>query len=209
MALLMDMITAGLESSQNVAEFSIAESLNHPHIIQRAQQELDAVVGRKRLVREEDLVKLPYVQGIVKETLRMHPPGPLGIPHANPKPVSIAGYTVPANCKVLVNMWAIGRDPACWDRAEEFLPERFINSDYDVAGNHFHFIPFSAGRRICVGYPLAMRSIPLVVATLLHSFEWKRQDGNSLETAKGLLSIKLASKINLSGHPRLDESAYY
>ena len=143
----------------------------------KARRELQEVLGKDGIVQESDISKLPYLQSVVKETLRLHPPGPLLLPHKAQADVEICGFTVPKNSQVLVNAWAIGRDPNTWTNPNAFVPERFQGSEIDVKGRDFEVITFGSGRRMCPGMPLAHRMVHLMLASLLHSFDWKLEDG--------------------------------
>lgn len=146
----------------------------------KVQAEVREVVGKDRAVEESDIARLPYLQAVVKETFRMHPTAPFLVPHKAEEEVEIDGFTVPKGAQILVNAWAIGRDPATWADPNTFMPERFLDktkSTIDYKGRDFELIPFGAGRRICPGLPLAHRMVHLVLASLLHSFDWKLQDG--------------------------------
>ncbi|XP_002961663.2 flavonoid 3'-monooxygenase [Selaginella moellendorffii] len=209
LALLSDMILAGLETSLVTIEWTMAELINHPQVMSKAQQEMDNVVGRARAVQESDLPNLPYIEAIVKESLRLHPALPLGFPHLNPKPVKLGGYTIPGGCKVLVNIWAIGRDPARWSDPEAFQPERFLDSNPIPAnGQNLDFLPFSSGRRVCVGYPLAMRSISFFVASLLQAFEWSPANpgGIDMEERTRSMTMKLTADLLVNASIRLDQN---
>ncbi|CAN0891676.1 Cytochrome P450 76C4 [Linum grandiflorum] len=112
----------------------------------------------------------------VKETLRLHPPAPLLLPRRAAKDCQVMNYTIPKGSQVFVNVWAIARDPHYWEDPSQFNPERFlkgsINDEVDYKGNHFEYLPFGSGRRICSGMSMAMRKVQLVVATLVHEFDW-------------------------------------
>ena len=159
----------------------MAELLRHPETIEKAQREIREVIGKGGIVQESDISKLPYLQSIVKETFRLHPAGPLLLPHKAETDVELCGFTVPKNSQVLVNAWAIGRDPSTWPNPDEFMPERFLGREIDVKGRDFELIPFGAGRRICPGMSLAHRMVHLMLASLLHSHGWKLEDGVRLE----------------------------
>ncbi|RVW41123.1 Cytochrome P450 76C4 [Vitis vinifera] len=118
-----------------------------------------------------------YFSGIVKETFRLHPPAPLLVLVKAETDVEICGFTVPKNSQVLINAWAIGRDPSIWLNPNAFVLERFLGCDIDVKGRDFELIPFGAGRRICLGLPLAHRMVHLILVSLLHSYTWKLDDG--------------------------------
>uniref|UniRef100_A0A0E0ESN4 Uncharacterized protein n=1 Tax=Oryza meridionalis TaxID=40149 RepID=A0A0E0ESN4_9ORYZ len=178
-ALTQDLIAGGTDTSAITVEWAISELLRKPEILAKATEELDRVVGRGRLVTETDMPSLPYVEAIVKETMRVHPAAPLLAPHVAREDASVGGYDIPAGTRVLVNVWTIARDPALWDSPEEFMPERFIGSKIDVKGQDFQLLPFGSGRRMCPGYSLGLKVIQLSLASLLHGFEWRLPDGVS------------------------------
>ncbi|KAL0392086.1 UNVERIFIED_CONTAM: cytochrome [Sesamum radiatum] len=89
----------------------------------------------------------------------------------------INGYIVPGNGQILVNAWAIGRDANIWSNPDSFEPERFLDSKIDLRGQNFELIPFGSGRRICPGLPLAYRVVHVMVASLIHNFDWKHEGG--------------------------------
>ena len=155
----------------------MAELLNNPNLMAKARSELGKVVGKEKMVEESDISKLPYLQAVVKETFRLHPPVPFLVPRKTEMKSEILGYAVPKNAHVLVNVWAIGRDSTIWSNPNSFVPERFLECEIDVKGRDFQLIPFGAGRRICPGLLLGHRMVHLMLASLLHSFDWKLEDG--------------------------------
>ena len=172
-----DLFIAGTDTISSTLEWAMAELLCNPEKMAKAQKEIRGVLGNEGIVQESDISKLHYLQAIVKETFRLHPPGPLLLPHKAETDVEICGFTVPKNSQVLVNVWAIGRDPSTWLNPNAFVPERFLGFDIDVKRRDFELIPFGAGRRICLGLPLAHRMVHLILASLLHSYTWKLDDG--------------------------------
>ena len=108
-------------------EWALAELINHPNIMEKAREEIDSVVGKSRLVQEPDIANLPYLQAILKETLRLHPTGPM-IPRESTESCTINGYEIPARTRLFVNVWAINRDPNYWENPLEFRPERFLGT---------------------------------------------------------------------------------
>lgn len=167
------MFVAGSDTSSSTVEWAMAELLRNPSSMGKAHEELAHVIGSRRSVEESDIHKLPYLQAVVKETFRLHPPLPLLLPRQAQTTVGIAGYTVPQGARVLVNVWAMGRDERIWPEPDKSMPERFLGREVDYKGGDFELLPFGAGRRVCPGMPLATRMVHLVLATLLNRFEWR------------------------------------
>jgi cytochrome P450 len=152
----------------------MAELLRNPSSMAKAREELAQVIGPKPEIEESDISKLAYLQAIVKETFRLHPPAPLLLPHQAETTTEIGGgYEVTKGARVLVNVWAIGRDSRVCPEPEKFLPERFLGKEIDFRGRDFELLPFGSGRRMCPGMPLAVRMVHLMLACLLHRFEWR------------------------------------
>ncbi|CAO2188526.1 unnamed protein product [Urochloa humidicola] len=181
--ILFDVFVAGSDTIAITVEWAMAELLRHPSAMAKARAELDgALSGNKQeAVEEADVARLPYLQAVVKEAMRLHPVAPLLLPHlAVEDGVEIGGYAVPKGSTVIFNAWAIMRDPAVWERPEEFVPERFLDN-VELRAKDFEFIPFGAGRRLCPGLPMAERVVPHIVASLLHGFDWRLPEGVSAE----------------------------
>ncbi|KAK7336614.1 hypothetical protein VNO77_17160 [Canavalia gladiata] len=182
-AFVLDIFMAGTDTSALTTEWALAELINNPHVMKKAREEIDSVIGNSRIVEESDLVNLPYLQAILKETLRLHPTGPL-IVRESSESSTIWGYEIPAKTQLFVNVWAIGRDPNHWENPLEFRPERFISEEgsgkgqLDVRGQHFHFIPFGSGRRGCPGTSLALQVVQANLAAMIQCFEWKLNGPN-------------------------------
>ncbi|XP_050215544.1 cytochrome P450 726A27-like [Mercurialis annua] len=180
-AVILDVFIAGSETSSTTVEWAMSEMLKNPEVMKKAQDEVRSVVGEKGNVDETDLDKLSYLKLVIKETFRVHPPTPLRYRECREK-CEINGYEIPAKTRVIVNAWAIGRDPNHWTEAEKFTPERFLDSAIDFKGNHFEFIPFGAGRRMCPGIMFGIANIELPLAQFLYHFDWKLGDGSNSET---------------------------
>lgn len=164
---------AGSETTSSTMEWALTELLLNPDAMAKVRDELDRVIGPNRKVEESDIDSLLYLQAVLKETFRLHPPIPFLVPRRAMKDTSFMGYDVPENTQVFVNAWAIGRDPEVWDDPLAFRPERFIGSKVEYKGQHYELIPFGAGRRMCAGVPLAHRVIHLTLSSLLHEFDWE------------------------------------
>lgn len=180
-SIILDVLAAATASTFALLEWAMAELINHPHEMRKLQAEVRAAVapGAGAVVTEAHLLRLPYLKAVINETLRLHPPSPLLLPRETLEDTRLLGYDVPAGTRVLINAWAIGRDPATWGpRAEEFAPERFLGYDLG-AGQDFSFLPFGAGRRGCPGVEFAMLSNELALASLVHGFDWELPGGRT------------------------------
>ncbi|XP_038973453.1 geraniol 8-hydroxylase-like [Phoenix dactylifera] len=176
-ALFVDLFAAGSDTSSSTVEWAMTELLRSPRCMAKARDEVARVIGREKEVEESDIGQLPYLQAVVKETFRLHPPVPFLLPRKSESTVELHGYTVPAGTRVLVNVWAFGRDGEVWPEPNEFKPERFLEREVDFRGRDMELIPFGAGRRICPGLPLAFRIVHSMLASLLQKFDWKLPDG--------------------------------
>ncbi|KAK3140486.1 hypothetical protein QOZ80_5AG0401680 [Eleusine coracana subsp. coracana] len=176
-----DIFLAAGNTTRITVEWAMAMLLKHPDKMDKVRAELAANIGSKDFVEDSDLGKLPYLHAVVKETLRLHPAAPL-LPRAvvSDGGISLAGFTVPNGTNVLVNLWAMGRDPAAWTQPDEFVPERFLSGgdgNNSPAAVDFAYRPFGAGQRMCPGMDLAARLVPLLLASFLHRTAWRLPDG--------------------------------
>ncbi|XP_020201621.1 indole-2-monooxygenase [Aegilops tauschii subsp. strangulata] len=178
-SILMDMFVAGTDTSYIVLECAMAELMRKPNLMAKLQAEVRENTPKgQQIVTEDDLGNMAYLKAVVKETLRLHPPAPLLLPHLSMAECDIGGYKVPAETRVIVNAWALGRDPGSWEAADEFMPERFVDVvSPDFKGRDFQFLPFGAGRRICPGINFGMASVEIMLANLVYCYDWELPDG--------------------------------
>ncbi|CAL5441200.1 unnamed protein product [Camellia sinensis] len=176
-----DMFVAGTDTVFTSMEWTMAELLKHPQIMKKLQNEVRKIAKGKLNITEDDLENMYYLKAVIKESLRMHPPTPLLVPRESIQDAKVMGYDIIAGTQVLVNAWAIARDPLLWEDPEEFRPERFLNSSIDFKGHNFEFIPFGAGRRGCPGILFAMNVNELALASVVHKFNLSLPDGASGE----------------------------
>ncbi|KAF8657133.1 hypothetical protein HU200_060317 [Digitaria exilis] len=185
-SLLQDIFLATVDTIASTIEWAMAELLQHPDTMSKLQEEIRKVLGSKGHVECSDINRLPYLQAVVRETLRLHP-----------VTVEIQGYTVPKGCTVLVNLWAVHRDAKAWPEPEKFKPERFLPRLEEtgfLGTTEFNFIPFSAGRRVCLGLPLATRMVHAMLGSLIHRFELTlpqevKENGVDISESLGLTMI--------------------
>ncbi|KAK8518445.1 hypothetical protein V6N12_017592 [Hibiscus sabdariffa] len=177
--LFLVLFAAGTDTTSSTLEWAMAEVLRNPQVLHKAKKELEQAIGKGNPIEECDINRLPYLQAIIKETFRLHPVVPLLLPRRAGSDADLYGFKVPEGSQVLVNVWAIGRDPSIWDNPTSFTPERFLGSEIDIKGRDFVLIPFGAGRRICPGLPLASRMLHLMLGSLINSFDWELEGGIS------------------------------
>ncbi|CAN6480371.1 unnamed protein product [Victoria cruziana] len=193
-AVLWEMIFRGTDTVAVLIEWVLARMVMHREVQEKVQEELDEVVGRARPVADSDLPGLAYLKAAVKETLRLHPPGPLlSWARLATEDTVVDGWHVPAGTTAMVNMWAIGRDPSVWPDPLEFSPERFLQSEleaeFSVLGSDLRLAPFGSGRRSCPGKTLGLATVYLWAASLLHDFVW---------TSPGPGPVDLSERLRLS-----------
>jgi isoflavone 2'-hydroxylase len=175
------MLLGGTDTSAISLEWAMSNLLNHPNILKKARAELDSQIGEANLMDEPDMPKLPYLQSIISETFRLYPSAPLLVPHMSSDDCTIGGYDVPRNTMLLVNAWAIHRDPKVWDDATSFKPERFQCDKADPQ----KLMPFGLGRRACPGAGLAQRTVGLALGSLIQCFEWERVGEEEVDMTEG------------------------
>ncbi|KAE8683234.1 FUS3-complementing protein 2 isoform 1 [Hibiscus syriacus] len=161
-AILLDMFVGGTDTSATATEWIMAELLKHPNAMEKVQQEVRNVVGNKSKVDQDDITKMEYLKCVVKETLRLHPPV-VFVPRKTSASIKLEGFDVPSDTTVLINAWAIHRDPKWWENPEEFIPERFENSSIDFqVGEIFENVDMTElyGLTVCKKTHLHALAIP-------------------------------------------------
>ncbi|KAL5769323.1 hypothetical protein ACOSQ2_016106 [Xanthoceras sorbifolium] len=176
-AVIWGLFVGGTDTSSATIIWAMAEMMRNPRMMEKAQAEVREMFKGKKRIHEIDDQELSYLKLLIKETLRLHPPGPLLLPRECRERCEINGYEIPIKTKVLVNAWAIGRDPEYWKDAESFIPERFGKRCIDFKGTNFEYIPFGGGRRLCPGMSFGVANIELPLAQLLYHFNWKLPNG--------------------------------
>ncbi|KAD6119026.1 hypothetical protein E3N88_10297 [Mikania micrantha] len=172
-----DLLRDGTESTFASLEWAISELLRNPRILKKLQLEATEAAQGKSMIEEDDLKNMSYLKAVIKESFRLHIPVPLLVPRESLQDVKLMGYHVPAHTQVLVNVWAIARDPAIWDEPTEFRPERFLNSSVNYHGSHFELIPYGAGQRICSGMQFSVAIIELALANIAYKFNFELPNG--------------------------------
>nr|GMD47734.1 premnaspirodiene oxygenase-like [Ipomoea batatas] len=178
--IILDIFIGATETSSSTVVWAMSEMMKNPGVLAKAQAE---VRGKEKLEENDSIVdQLPYLKSVVKETLRCHIPGPFLIPRECREETVVGGYTIPVKSRVLINAWALARDPKYWENPDSFIPERFDNNSIDFMGNNFEFLPFGSGRRMCPGLALGLVNTVAPLAHLLYHFDWNFIPGITADT---------------------------
>lgn len=199
------MIFRGTDTTALLTEWVMAELVLHPEVQRRLQTNLDCAALGNCTLTDSDVAKLPYLQAVVKETLRLHPPGPLlSWARLSTSDVNLSnGMVVPAHTTAMVNMWAITHDAAVWPDPFDFNPDRFMEADVDVRGGDLRLAPFGAGRRVCPGKNMGLVTVTRWVAELVYRFEWVAEPGHPVDLSEALkLSCEMKHPLRSIALPR-------
>ncbi|KAF8551808.1 cytochrome P450 [Imleria badia] len=166
---LKEAAATALESNSVVMTFFLMMVL-FPDVQKKAQAQIDVVIGKGRLPRLQDRPSLPYIDAILRETLRYSPVAPLSVPHVAVDADVYDGYYIPKGTLIISNLWSMAHNDAKYPRPYEFLPERFLNDDGTLKPDDTQNIAFGFGRRMCVGRYFADTSVWSAIATVLAVF---------------------------------------
>ncbi|KAK3039894.1 hypothetical protein RJ639_028287, partial [Escallonia herrerae] len=195
-AILMDIFVGAIDTSSVTMVWAMTELARNPRVMKKVQAEIRSSIGKKAKVDEAEVEKLKYLKMVVKETFRLHPPATLLLPRETMGHCKIGGYDIYPKTSILVNAWAIGRDPKVWKNPDNFYPERFAETEIDFRGQHFELLPFGAGRRICPGLVMGATAVEFTLANLLHCFDWELPCGVKRE------DISVEEEVGLTVHKK-------
>ncbi|XP_034201137.1 LOW QUALITY PROTEIN: tryptamine 5-hydroxylase-like [Prunus dulcis] len=179
-ALVLDMFVAGTDTTSATLEWAMTELVKHPNVMKKAQEQVRKFASSTGKVDESHLQHFDYLKAVIKETMRLHPPVPLLVPRESMDKCTLDGYEIPEKTRVLINAYAIARDPQSWDNPLEYRPERFQdagNVNVNVVDQDFRFLPFGGGRRGCPGYGFGLATVEIALARLLYHFDWALPQG--------------------------------
>ncbi|CAL1395933.1 unnamed protein product [Linum trigynum] len=202
--IILVILTAGTNTTATTIEWAMALLLNHPEVMTKLQAEIDAKVRQDSLVNEQDLSNLEYLNHVIDETLRLYPPAPLLGPREASENCSVGGYDISKGTILIVNVWAIHRDPELWENPTKFVPERFeegLRNVWEEEG--CKFVPFGGGRRGCPGATVASRVIGLVLGCLVQGFEWERIGTEAVDMTEAIgLTMPRVKPLEVMCKPR-------
>ncbi|XP_044452270.1 tyrosine N-monooxygenase [Triticum aestivum] len=205
-----EMVLAAVDNPSNAVEWALAEMMNRPEIMQKATDELDAVIGKDRLVQESDIPRLNYLKSCIREAFRIHPYHALNLPHVAMVDTTITGYTIPKDSHILLSRLGLGRNPKIWSEPIEFRPERHLNTvNVLLTEPGLRFISFSSGRRGCPGISLGTSITMMLFARMLQGFTWTKPAGvKTISLQESNASLALLEPLVLQAQPRLAAYLY-
>ncbi|QHO18395.1 Isoleucine N-monooxygenase [Arachis hypogaea] len=210
---IMEIAVGTMDNPYNNVEWVLSEIINQPEILQKAIEELDKVVGKKRLVQESDIPKLNYVKACLREGFRLHPINDFNIPHVSMKDTIVANYFIPKGSHILIRRQGIGQNPRVWNEPLKFKPERHLKKDgYDLTltESNLELFIFGTGRRSCPAITLGTTVIVMLFARLVHGFTWiappNEPSINLSELEKDTTKVKPLVAL---GKPRLPLEVYH
>ncbi|CAH2053173.1 unnamed protein product [Thlaspi arvense] len=210
---LLEVFLAGTDTSAQTTQWTMAEIVSNPSILARLREEIDSVVGKTRMIQESDIPNLPYLQVVVKEGLRMHPPAPF-LTRTFRESCEIKGFYVPEDTVLFVNVYALMRDPSTWKDPDEFKPERFLASsrageENEVREQAMKYLPFGAGRRGCPGSSLAYIFQGTMIGLMVQCFDWKIEGGKvHMEEAVAGMNLTMAHPPKCTPVSRFDPFSF-
>ncbi|KAK1427361.1 hypothetical protein QVD17_16044 [Tagetes erecta] len=206
------LILGASDTTSVTLTWAISLLLNHPDVLKKLQHEIDDYVGKERQVEESDIESLVFLQAVIKETLRLYPPGPILIPRETMEDCTIAGYNVKAGTRLITNAWKLHRDANIWNDPCKYQPERFMGQEHkhvDLTGQKFLLIPFGSGRRSCPAATFAIHVLHLTLARLVHSFDLVQPGGLPVDMTEGPgLTTPKKNPLEVFLTPRLLPSVY-
>ncbi|CAN6201300.1 unnamed protein product [Urochloa humidicola] len=220
-ALSQDVTFAAMDNPSNAVEWAMAEMANRPEMMEKAAAELDAVVGRGRLVEESDIPRLSYLKACIREAFRLHPVAPFNVPHVAIEDATVAGYHIPRGSHVILSRVGLGRNPAVWEDPLRFDPDRHLGAatggdpnpkaaeDVTLAENDLRFISFSTGRRGCIAASLGTAMSVMLFGRLLQGFSWSKPPGMAaVDLSESTNDVFMAKPLVLHAEPRLPAHLY-
>ncbi|KTF73213.1 hypothetical protein cypCar_00048097 [Cyprinus carpio] len=191
MVSVTNLFVAGTDTTGTTLRWGLMLMAKYPHIQDRVQEEIDRVIGGRQPV-VEDRKKLPYTDAVIHETQRLANIVPLNLPHMTSCDVTFNGYFIKKGTTVVPLLTSVLKDPSEWEKPNSFYPEHFLNEKGQFVKRDA-FMPFSAGRRVCLGESLARMELFLFFTSLLQSYRFTTPPGVSGDELdlKGVVGITL------------------
>ncbi|KAK3100089.1 hypothetical protein FSP39_014572 [Pinctada imbricata] len=167
---ISDVFFAGLDTTRLTLDWFISSMVAYPEIQVKCQEEIDKVIGFNRRPSTSDRANLCFTEACIMETMRTGAVAGLGIPHETLCDTTVGGYDVPKGTMVFINHWALHNDKNFWKYVDKFDPYRYLDKDGKLDSKPANWLPFSAGRRVCLGETVAKAELVFIVSCLLQNF---------------------------------------
>ncbi|KAM6221965.1 cytochrome P450 2U1 [Rhynchocyon petersi] len=186
-----DLFFAGTDTTTNTLLWSLLYMSLHPHVQEKVHEEINRVIGPDRAPSLTDKVQMPYTEATIMEVQRLTVVVPLAIPHMTSEKTVLQGYTIPKGTLVVPNLWSVHRDPAIWEKPDDFYPGRFLDEEGQLVKKET-FIPFGIGKRVCMGEQLAKMELFLMFVSLMQSFTFSLPKDAEKPILTGRFGLTLA-----------------
>uniref|UniRef100_A0A9J8D1T1 Cytochrome P450, family 2, subfamily Y, polypeptide 3 n=1 Tax=Cyprinus carpio carpio TaxID=630221 RepID=A0A9J8D1T1_CYPCA len=189
MATALNLFIAGTETTSTTLRYALMLLIKHPHIQEQMQREIDRVIGQNRFPTMDDRKSLPFTDAVIHEVQRYLDIVPLNVPHYAMKDITFRGYVIPKGTVIIPMLHSVLRDEGQWETPWTFNPEHFLDANGNFKKNPA-FLPFSAGKRSCVGESLARMELFLFIVSLLQKFSFSSPKGpDGVDTSPELSSF--------------------
>ncbi|KAM5255866.1 cytochrome P450 2U1 [Ctenodactylus gundi] len=186
-----DLFIAGTDTTTNSLLWCLLYMALNPDVQEKVHKEIDRVIGPDRAPSLTDKAQMPYTEATIMEVQRLTVVVPLSIPRMTTEKTVLQGYTIPKGTVVLPNLWSVHRDPAIWEKPDDFYPDRFLDDQGQLLKKET-FMPFGIGKRVCMGEQLAKMELFLLFVSLLQSFTFALPPGSKRPSLTGRFGLTLA-----------------
>ncbi|XP_036199574.1 cytochrome P450 2U1 [Myotis myotis] len=189
--IISDLFIAGTDTTSNSLLWCILYMSLNPDIQEKVHEEIERAIGADRVPSFTDKAQMPYTEATIMEVQRLTMVVPLSIPHMTSEKTVLQGYTIPKGTVIVPNLWAVHRDPAIWEKPDDFNPNRFLDDQGQLIKRET-FIPFGIGKRVCMGEQLAKMELFLTFVSLMQSFTFALPKDSQKPLLTGKYGLTLA-----------------
>ncbi|XP_029425036.1 cytochrome P450 2D20-like isoform X1 [Nannospalax galili] len=190
---VLDLFSAGMVTTSTTLTWALLLMILYPDVQRRVQEEIDEVLGQARTPVMEDQARMPFTTAVIHEVQRFGDIAPLNLPHMTSRDIEVQGFVIPKGTTLITNLSSVLKDESAWEKPLQFHPEHFL----DAQGRFLKpeaFIPFGAGRRACLGEPLARMELFLFFTCLLQRFTFSVPPGQPPPSALGNFALPVVPK---------------